>query len=86
MNQSVFTKQEFVAGLERLGEADARKLLRGGALDGDEARWAIEWLAHGPKGRSAPEATPAPATAAPAAAPIPAVAAVANDFPFAIAS
>lgn len=80
MNQPVFTKQQFVAGLERLGEDDARKLLRGGALDGEEARWTIEWLAHGPTARTAPVAAPAPA--APAAAP----AAAANDFPFAIAS
>lgn len=47
MNQSVFTEQEFKAGLARLGENDVRKLLRGGALDGWEARWATEWLAAG---------------------------------------
>lgn len=80
MSQPVFTKQEFVAGLERLGEADARKLLRGGALDGDEARWTIEWLAHGPKGV-------APKTAAPAEPPAATPAPAANEpYPFAIAS
>lgn len=45
MTYPVFTKQDFMAGLDRLGENDTRKLLRGGALDGQEARWAIEWLA-----------------------------------------
>lgn len=43
----VFTEQEFKAGLARLGEDDVRKLLRGGSIDGPEARWAAEWLACG---------------------------------------
>ena len=47
MHQSVFTEQEFKAGLARLGETDVRKILRGGALDGMEASWATEWLAAG---------------------------------------
>jgi hypothetical protein len=40
-----FTRDEFRAGLARLGERDVQRLLQGGALDGDEARWAAEWLA-----------------------------------------
>ena len=47
MSHPVFTEHEFKAGLARLGEDDVRKLLRGGALDGQEARWATEWLASG---------------------------------------
>lgn len=48
MSHPVFSKHDFMSGLDRLGENDVRKLLRGGALDGEEARWAIEWLARGP--------------------------------------
>ena len=47
MTYAAFTEQEFKTGLARLGEDDVRKLLRGGALDGQEARWATEWLASG---------------------------------------
>jgi len=66
MNYPVFTQQEFIAGLDRLGVDDTRKLLRTGALDGDEARWATDWLAKRlladmpPKREAAPQARPAP--------------------------
>ena len=60
MSYPVFTKQEFMTGLDRLGEDDARKLLRGGALDGEEARWAIEWLARGPVAIQPPAAREIP--------------------------
>lgn len=44
MRSATFTQQEFKAGLTRLGERDVRRLVLGRALDGDEARWAAEWL------------------------------------------
>ena len=42
--RSLFTEREFKAGLDRLGERDVHRLVVGKALDGDEARWAAEWL------------------------------------------
>ncbi|HEX6866192.1 MAG TPA: hypothetical protein VF122_03070 [Caulobacteraceae bacterium] len=66
MTYPVFTKQEFMAGLDRLGLDDTRKLLRTGALDGDEKRWAEEWLTLRvtatlpPVGANAPEPQTAP--------------------------
>ncbi len=68
MTYPVFTKQEFLAGLERLGQDDTRKLLRTGALDGDEKQWATEWLTQRvtaslpPVGAKAPEPEKAPDT------------------------
>ena len=63
MRYPVFTKQVFMAGLDRLGEDDTRKLLRGKAIDGEEARWAIEWLARGPIAAQPPAAQTSPAVA-----------------------
>lgn len=63
MNYPVFTQQEFIAGLNRLGVDDTRKLLRTGAIDGEEARWATDWLAQRllPDMAPARNATPEPA-------------------------
>lgn len=44
MHSASFSEEEFKAGLDRLGERDVLKLVQGGALDGDEARWAAAWL------------------------------------------
>jgi hypothetical protein len=55
MPSPTFTREEFQAGLDRLGERDVRRLLEGGALDGDEARWASAWL----QGERAPIQQPA---------------------------
>ena len=44
MHSATFTESEFKAGLNRLGESDVHRLVVGKALDGDEARWALEWL------------------------------------------
>jgi hypothetical protein len=54
MRTASFTQEEFKAGLNRLDERDVRRLLSGGALDGDEARWALEWL----NGNREPAKTP----------------------------
>ncbi|HEX5776777.1 MAG TPA: hypothetical protein VFX95_08875 [Caulobacteraceae bacterium] len=42
--RTAFTEREFKIGLNRLGERDVHRLVVGKALDGDEARWAAEWL------------------------------------------
>ena len=44
MSSATFPESEFKAGLNRLGERDVHRLVVGKALDGDEARWALEWL------------------------------------------
>ena len=44
MSSATFTESEFKAGLNRLGERDVHRLVVGKALDGNEARWALEWL------------------------------------------
>jgi hypothetical protein len=38
------TEEQFLKALDRLGERDVLKLVRGGAFDGDEAAWAGKWL------------------------------------------
>ena len=44
MPSATFTETEFKIALNRLGERDVHRLVVGKALDGDEARWATEWL------------------------------------------
>jgi hypothetical protein len=44
MSSATFTEKEFKAALTRLGERDVGRLVMGKVLDGDEARWAAEWL------------------------------------------
>ena len=44
MRSPTFTEREFKIALNRLGERDVHRLVVGKALDGDEARWAAEWL------------------------------------------
>ena len=44
MPSATFTETEFKIALNRLGERDVHRLVVGAALDGNEARWAAEWL------------------------------------------
>lgn len=44
MRSPIYTEREFKTALNRLGERDVHRLVVGKALDGDEARWAAEWL------------------------------------------
>jgi hypothetical protein len=44
VNYGPITEEQFLKALDRLGERDVLKLVRGGAFDGDEALWSAKWL------------------------------------------
>ena len=44
MSYGPITEEQFLKALDRLGERDVLKLVRGGAFDGDESVWAAKWL------------------------------------------
>jgi hypothetical protein len=65
MRNPPYTEEQFRAALTRLGERDVGRLLQGGALDGDEARWAADWLTGDRTPAAAPAPAPEPAQEAP---------------------